>query len=85
MGAGQVRKTCQACKVRFKPARAFQKFCGGKCRRRVEHLRYIARYPDAKNKRLDNLMEWKKAHPLATRVKRRFFPVVGMPTWLTGR
>jgi len=84
MGAGQV-KACQACKVRFKPARAFQKFCGGKCRRRIEHLRYIARYPDAKTKRLDNLMEWKKAHPLATRVKRRFFPAVGMPTWLTGR
>jgi hypothetical protein len=30
-------------------------------------------------------MKWKKAHPLATRVKRRFFPIVGMPTWLTGR
>jgi len=85
MGAGQVRKTCFACAKRFTPARAFQKFCGGKCRRRIEHLRYIARYPNEKNKRLDNLMKWKKEHPLATRVKRRFFPVVGMPTWLTGR
>jgi hypothetical protein len=85
MGAGQVRKTCLACKVRFKPARAFQKFCGGKCRRRVEHLRYIERYPDEKKRRIENLMEWKKNHPLATRVKRRFFPAVGMPTWLTGR
>lgn len=85
MGKGQVKKSCQACKVRFKPARAFQKFCGGKCRRRVEHLRYITKYPDAKNKRIENLLEWKKKHPLATRVKRRFFPVVGMPTWLTGR
>ena len=84
MGKGQV-KACQACDKKFKPARAFQKFCTAKCRRRIEHLRYIARYPDAKNKRIESLMEWKKAHPLATRVKRKFFPAVGMPTWLTGR
>ena len=85
MGAGQVRKTCLACKVRFKPARAFQKFCGGKCRRRVEHLRYIARYPDEKHKRMEKLLKWKQEHPLrAKRVKRKFFKPVGLPAWLLG-
>jgi len=80
-----VKKGCIHCGVKFMPARAFQKYCGAKCRRRVEHLRYIAKYPDERQKRMDALNAWKKAHPLrAKRVKRRYFPVVGMPAWLIG-
>jgi len=78
-------KKCIHCSTRFKPARAFQKYCGAKCRRRVEHLRYVEKYPEEKKKRMDNLMQWKKAHPLrAVRVKKRFFNTKGLPTWLIG-
>ena len=84
MGKGQV-KFCQACNKSFKPARSFQKFCSAKCRRRVEHLRYVEKYPEEKKRRMDNLMAWKKAHPLRSiRVKKRFFNTKGLPTWLIG-
>jgi hypothetical protein len=78
-------KRCQHCGKKFIRTNGRQKFCTAKCRRRVEHLRYVEKYPEEKSKRMDALLAWKKAHPLrAIRIKRRFFKPVGMPTWLTG-
>jgi hypothetical protein len=73
------------CNKLFRATQACQKFCSAKCRRRVDHIKHVTKYPEAREARLQKLLEWKKKHPLAKRVKRRFFPRVGMPTWLTGR
>ena len=80
-------KRCEnaECGKRFTSGRSYQRFCCENCRRRVQHLRHVAKYPEEKTQSLQKLLEWKKKHPFAKRVKRRFFPRVGMPTWLTGR
>lgn len=78
-------RNCLCCGKKYMPIKSHQKFCSGKCRRRVQHIRHVTKYPEKKQERMNNLLEWKKKHPLAKRVKNRFFPRVGMPTWLTGR
>lgn len=79
------RKHCTLCNKRFTPTNGRQVFCTAKCRRKVEHLRYIAKYPEQRKLRMDKLLEWKKENPLrAVRVKRRFFNTKQLPNWLLG-
>ena len=83
-------RTCKdpICAQLFSPTQAIQKYCSDVCRRRMEHQRYLARYPDEGKRRMEKLLAWKKEHPDARRVRRehrKFDRKIKYPTWLAPR
>jgi len=71
------------CNTLFKPIQAIQKFCSAKCRRRVQHVRHIEKYPEERRKFLNRLQEYIATKPNRRRIKKRILPKQKYPTWLS--
>ena len=88
-----MKKVClnPECLKRFIRKSGRQLFCSAKCRRKIEHIPYITKYPEKKKERMDKLFEWYKeneAHWKLSLSKRKRAEVKGKtakvyPSWLS--
>lgn len=72
------------CSTLFKPIQAVQKYCSPKCRRRIQHITHMTKYPEERQKLLQKLMEYIKTKPYRRRYKKNAASKVKYPTWLIG-